>query len=409
MHRLKSELRDRLFWIPSEEEIKHASTTDVYFEYARDALKFAKINPRVTMEIFTRQNPFNDRWAAVAGIYEVAKLLQGLPVDVDAMEEGEVFLTDPRLAINEPVVRITARYQDIAVYENPILGFLSQASGILTKSARLAHLAGKKVIMSFGTRRVHPALAPLVERSAYIGGVTSVSNVLGARLLGKEPSGTMPHAFILCVGDEVESWEIFDRALPRNVPRIALVDTLSDEKIASIKALETLGNKLYGVRLDTPTSRRGDMKKIVQEVRWELAARGGKHVKIIVSGGIDEKDVLEMRDFVDGFGIGGSIADASIIDFCDKIVRLEGRSGSILRAKRGDLSGVKNVWRDLRTFTDVVTLRDRPPSKGYKALLSPLIRNGNIVREFDDVDKLRRRTTGMVEKVCSVEPSLRWD
>lgn len=101
--------------------------------------------------------------------------------------------------------------------------------------------------------------------------------------------------------------------------------------------------------------------------------------------------------------------DASIIDFCDKIVRLEGRSGFILRAKRGDLSGVKNVWRDLRTFTDVVTLRDRPPSKGYKALLSPLIRNGNIVRELDAVDKLRRGTTATVEKVCSVEPSLRWD
>ena len=86
--KLKSDLEDRLFWIPTEQEIKDGVTTDVYFEYSRDALRFAEINPRVTMEVFTRKNPFGAQWAVVCGIYEVAKLLQGLPVDVDSMEEG---------------------------------------------------------------------------------------------------------------------------------------------------------------------------------------------------------------------------------------------------------------------------------------------------------------------------------
>ena len=123
-------------------------------------------------------------------------------------------------------------------------------------------------MMSFGTRRAHPSLAAMIERSSFIGGIDSVSNVLGAKLLKKEASGTMPHAFILCIGDEVRAWKIFNKALPKNVPRIALVDTLTDEKMAAIKALEVLGSDLYGVRLDTPSSRRGDLKKIVQEVRW---------------------------------------------------------------------------------------------------------------------------------------------
>ena len=96
-----------------------------------------------------------------------------------------------------------------------------------------------------------------------------------------------------------------DQALPPEVPRIALIDTLSDEKMAAIKAYETLGNKLYGVRLDTPTSRRGDMRKLVQEVKWELKVRNAGEVKIIVSGGLDEQvRWSELRDFVDGFGIG---------------------------------------------------------------------------------------------------------
>ncbi len=416
-HNLKSDLEDRLFWLPTEQEIKDAETTDVYFEYSRDALRFAGINPKVTMEVFTRKNPFGARWAVACGIYEVAKLLQGVPVDVDAMEEGEVFLTDPELASHEPIVRVMGKYQDIALYENPILGFLSQCSGICTKSARLVHLAKKKNIISFGTRRVHPALAPLVERSSYIGGVVSVSNVLGAKLLRRNPSGTMPHAFVLCVGDETEAWKLFDRALPKDVPRIALIDTLSDEKIAAVKAFEALGKKLYGVRIDTPTSRRGDMKKLVQEVRWELDIRGGKSVKIIVSGGIGEKEVIELRDFVDGFGIGASISAAPVIDFCDKIVEIsseqgKGKTQRIFRAKRGDLSGKKNVFRSLNRgkFTDVLTLKEKPLSSDYKPLIYPLIRNGKIVREFKKIDDLRRRTLGMVERVCAVEePVLRWD
>ena len=99
------DLEDRLFWIPKENEIKEALTTDVYFQYAVQALDFAHINPRVTMEVYTRKTPFSDNWAVVCGIYEVAKLLEGLPIDVDAMEEGDVFLTDPELAVYEPVRR----------------------------------------------------------------------------------------------------------------------------------------------------------------------------------------------------------------------------------------------------------------------------------------------------------------
>lgn len=406
----KSDLDDRLFWMPSEEEIKGAVTTDVYFEYARDALRSAGINPVVTMEVFTRKNPFGSNWAVVSGIYEVAKLLQGLPVDVDAMEEGEVFLTDPEFAVNEPVLRITGRYQDFGVYENPVLGFLCQASGVCTKAARLAHLAEGKLVISFGTRRVHPALAAVVERSSILGGLDSVSNVFGARLMKREASGTMPHAFILCVGDEAEAWRIFDRALPENIPRIALADTISDEKFASILALQTLGSKLYGVRLDTPGSRRGDMRKLVQEVRWELDIRGGENVKIIVSGGIDEKDVVELRDWVDGFGIGTSISAAPVIDYSCKIVEVRDEGGArIPRAKRGDLAGRKNVFRDPETMSDVVTTDERPPEGRYVSLLSPLVRNGEIVREFAPLENLQERTKALVKKVNTVTPTLRWE
>lgn len=402
------DLVGRLFWLPTEREIKDAVTTDVYFNYGTKALSYAKINPRVTMEVYTRKTPFASNWAVVCGIYEVAKLLEGLPVDVDSLEDGEVFLTDPNLAVYEPVLRITGRYCDFAKYENPVLGFLCQSSGVCTKSARIAQAAKGKNVISFGTRRAHPALSAMIERSSFIGGIDSVSNVLGAKLLKRKPSGTMPHAFILCIGDEVEAWKIFNRALPKGVPRIALVDTFSDEKIAAVKAFEALGKDLYGVRLDTPSSRRGDLKKIVQEVRWELKIRGGGNVKIFVSGGLDEQEVSDMNKWVDGFGIGTSISTASVIDFGGKIVAVYDEKGNpVPRSKRGDLGGVKNVYRDWTKFTDVVSL-GRAPGGRFKPLLNPLIRNGKIVRKFATPDDLRKKTHKSVSKAISSSPKLLW-
>jgi nicotinate phosphoribosyltransferase len=393
--------------MPKEEEIKQAITTDVYFDYATKTLDYAKLNPVVTMEVYTRKTPFVSHWAVVCGIYEVAKLLEGLPIDVDSLEEGEVFLTDPSNAIYEPVMRITGRYQDFAKYENPILGFLCQSSGVCTKAARMTLAAEGKTMISFGTRRAHPALSAMIERASYIGGLYSVSNVLGARLLGIQARGTMPHSLILCVGDEVEAWRLFDKALPKELDRIALVDTLSDEKFAAIRAFEALGKNLFGVRLDTPSSRRGDLKKIVQEVRWELAIRGGGEVRIFVSGGLDEQDVIDLRNWVDGFGIGTSISTAPVIDFGGKIVSVKrGRGKAELLAKRGDLAGVKHVYRDKSSMTDLVTLSPRPPSNQFTSLHRPLLRNGKIVRDFLSLGKIRERTVSTVKSISTKEPRI---
>ena len=407
MTRKVRDLEDRLFWIPNEQEIKQAVTTDIYFNYATDALHYANVNPKVTMEVYNRMTPFASNWAVVCGIYEVAKLLEGLPIDVDSFDEGGIFLTDPDLAIYEPVLRITGHYRDFAKYENPILGFLCQSSGICTKAARITLAAAGKSVISFGTRRAHPALSATIERSSFIGGLDSVSNVLGAKLLKKVATGTMPHAFIICIGDEVRAWHIFNEAVPKSIPRIALIDTFSDEKMAAIEALEALGKELYGVRLDTPSSRRGDLKKIVQEVKWELGIRGGKKVKIFVSGGLDESEVLDLRNWVDGFGVGTSISTAPVIDFGGKIVAIEDEPGRrLFRSKRGDLAGIKHVYRDWSSFTDIVTLSSKPPSSNYEPMLKPLIRRGQIVRDFEPPDRLREKTVESVRAVASRTPKL---
>src|SRR5256712_3023013 len=151
----------------------------------------------------------------------------------------------------------------------------------------------------------------MIDRSCYIGGFDEVSSIVGGKLLGKDPAGTMPHSLIIAMGDQVRAWKSFNKHMPKKVPRIALVDTYYDEKAESIMAAEALGKDLYGVRLDTPSSRRGNFAEIVREVGWGLDSRGYTHVKILVSGGLNDESGAQLSlAGVDGFVVGTSVRNA---------------------------------------------------------------------------------------------------
>ena len=142
---------------------------------------------------------------------------------------------------------------------------------------------------------MHPALAPMIERNAFVGGCDGVAVTKSAELIDADPTGTIPHALVLLFGDTVEALRAFHEVVDPKVRRVALIDTLQDEKFEAIRVAEALGEDLYAVRLDTPSSRRGDFFQILEEVRWELDLRGFDHVKILASGGIDEYEILKLN------------------------------------------------------------------------------------------------------------------
>jgi len=220
-----------------------------------------------------------------------------------------------------------------------LLGLICEATGIATVAARTKLAAQGRPVYSFGARRMHPAIAPMIERAAYVGGCDGVAAVKSAELIGVEPIGTMAHAVLLMLGEE-RAWRAFDRVMDPRIPRVALVDTFRDEKFGALAAAEALGPRLAAVRLDTPSSRRGDFAAILREVRWELDERGFSDVKIFVSGGIDEEKILGLNRYADSYGVGTSISNAPVVDFALDIVEVEGEP----RAKRGKLSGRKHLW-----------------------------------------------------------------
>jgi nicotinate phosphoribosyltransferase len=166
------------------------------------------------------------------------------------------------------------------------------------------------------------------------------------------------------------------------VRRVALIDTLQDEKFEAIRVAEALGKDLYAVRLDTPSSRRGDFFRILQEVRWELDLRGFEHVRIIASGGVDEYEILTLNPVADAYGVGTSIASAPVLNFALDIMEIEGRP----MAKRGKWSGAKDVLRCRACRTTFVVPAGRRPAcpcgGSLDPMLKPLLTGGRIVRDL---------------------------
>lgn len=153
-----------MFLTADPEDILEGKITDVYFERALKILKARSINPVVKAEFIAKSLPHNWPWALLTGTGEAMELMQHLKVKVRAMREGSVFYS------NEPVMEIEGRYQDFCVYETALLGLICQASGVSTQAVRMKKLAGERLVMSFGARRMHPILAPMIERNAYVGG-----------------------------------------------------------------------------------------------------------------------------------------------------------------------------------------------------------------------------------------------
>ena len=384
----------RPFHLASDEEIKAGKVADVYFVRTVEILRKRGISTRVKAEVRTKSLPADWGWGVFAGVEEAAHLLEGVSVDVLAMDEGTL------IRPFEPVLTVEGIYAEWAEYETAILGLLCQASGIATKAARCKKAAGERLVISFGARRMHPAIAPMIERNAFVGGCDGVAVTKSAELIQEDPMGTIPHALVLIMGDTVEAVRAFHEIVDKKVRRVALIDTLQDEKFEALRVAEALGKDLFAVRLDTPSSRRGDLLRILEEVRWELDLRGYHDVKLIVSGGIDEYEILRLNPVADAYGVGTSIANAPVLNFALDIVEIEGRP----MAKRGKESGGKQVYRCRACFRSrVVPAATRlglcDCGGAYEALLKPLIQKGRLVRDLPRPRTLRESVLEQLTRV----------
>ena len=304
--------------------------SDVQSQRTQTILRSENVSPGVTLEF----SPIQD--GVLCGVVEVRALLDKvLPdtgIEVWALSEGR------SLTAGEVALRIKAPYSVIGLYEMTICGLLASSSGWASAARECVDAAGGIPVVCTAPAYAHPNVVPLIDYAAVVGGCVAVSSILGARLAGVTPTGYMQHALPLLLGDTVKALQSYDRHLPLEVPRIAIIDTFKDEAEEAINVARAFRDRLRGVNLSTPAERGGVTPGLVKEIRAKLDAQGFQHVDIFVTHGVNKDTIrqfVEARAPVSGFSIDEAIGGAPPLGFSAEIHEIDGMP----IARRGKMPG----------------------------------------------------------------------
>jgi nicotinate phosphoribosyltransferase len=334
-----------IFRLPVE-RIRAGYYSDAYFVYTKQLLEAEGRHPRVTMQVFQKQD------SLLGGIDEaiaVLKLCSGHERDgewvsgweeitVHALHEGE------HVAPYETVLLIEGDYSLFAHLETVYLGCLARRSLVMRNVARVVQAARGKPIFYFPARHDHWLVQTGDGWAAHVAGAIGVSTDAQASWWGGRGIGTVPHALIAAYhGDTVKAAETFAARFHEQMNITVLVDFENDSVRTALAVAQALEDRLWGVRLDTsehlvdralldemgefrPT---GVNPRLVEKVRGALDAHGFQRVKIVASGGFDAERIEQFEQAgvpVDAYGVGSSLIRGQN-DFTADVVLVEGRPG----------------------------------------------------------------------------------
>lgn len=317
------------------EKIRSGFYSDIYFLRTQEILNQANLHQQVTVQIFQRD------YATLCGIDEAIALIKRCSyhpenIKIKALHDGDSIVPW------ETVMTIEGNLADFAHLETVYLGIIARQTKVATNTSRAVKAAAGKPVLFFPSRFDHYAVQEGDGYAAKIGGMSGISTPANAAAWGIEAAGTIPHSLIAaCGGDTLKATKLFDAYMDPKISRVALVDFDNDCVNTSLTIARELGDKLYGVRLDTSdkmvdASLIGQMghfkptgvnEQLVRNVREALDKEGFTKVKIMVSGGFTPERIRHFEENnvpVDVYAVGSSIF-ATNVDFTADIVLLDGK------------------------------------------------------------------------------------
>ena len=330
----KPRLDPAIFHLPVE-KMREGYYSDKYFVRARDVLLKDQHRPCVTMQVFGKARAF------LGGIDEAIAILKLCSVTWDELRVYALYDGD-EIEPLETVLLIEGPYDACAHLETLYLGVLARRTKVGTNTRRVVEAARPKQVMFFPARHDHRLVQTGDGYAAHIAGAIGVSTDAQASWWGSEVIGTVPHALIAAYGgDTVLASHKFAEHMAPSVGLIALVDFENDCVGTSLQLARALGERLYGVRIDTSETlvdksvipQMGTFKptgvnpQLVCNVRRALDREGFKHVKIVVSGGFNVDKIRHFEEEgvpVDMYGVGSSLFQGRF-DFTADVVRVEGK------------------------------------------------------------------------------------
>jgi nicotinate phosphoribosyltransferase len=309
--------------------------SDKYFVRAREILLADRHRPRVTMQVFGKSS------ALLGGMDEAIAILKLCAIEWPELEVHALYDGD-EVEPWETVLLIDGPYDAFAHLETLYLGVLARRTRVATNTRRVVEAAAPKEIMFFPARHDHWLVQTGDGYAAHVAGAIGVSTDAQASWWGSEGIGTVPHALIAAYGgDTILATRKFAEHIGPKVKLISLVDFDNDCVQTSLAVARALGDRLYGVRLDTSETLvdrslwhemgyfkpSGVNPQLVWNVRRALDSEGFPAVRIVVSGGftVDKIRAFEQQKVpVDGYGVGSSLFQGRF-DFTADVVLKDGR------------------------------------------------------------------------------------
>jgi len=334
----RTRLPPEIFDLPVE-KMRAGWYTDAYFNHARDALLRDGRRPRVLMQVFQKR----DAW--LGGMDEAIAILKLCAHELDGLEIRALYDGD-HVEPWETVLTIDGDYTAFAHLETAVLGTLARRTLITTNVVRVLEAANGKPLIFMPARHDHHRIQTGDGYAAYVAGRVvgaeiGVTTAEQASWWGGRGVGTVPHSLIAAYGgDTVAAARKFAEWAPADMNVTVLVDFENDSVRTALEVADALGDRLWGVRLDTSESlvdrtlwpELGDFaptgvnERLVWKVRDALDASGHGSVRIVASGGFTTEKIREFEERgvpVDAYGVGSSLIRGSN-DFTADIVRTDG-------------------------------------------------------------------------------------
>ncbi|MBR0295709.1 MAG: nicotinate phosphoribosyltransferase [Bacilli bacterium] len=308
-----------------------------YFLKSQKIVKENEPNHIVTMQWFQRRES-----AMVCGLDESIALIHTFAIHpeelvIEALNDGDM------IKANEPVLKVTGKYENFGFLESVIDGILARRTSVATNVKEVLDVAGKTPVFSMADRQDDYHTQVGDGYATYVAGITRVSTDAQGLWWGGKGMGTMPHALIqICGGDIIRAADIYHKTFP-NEKVTALIDYNNDVVRDTLLLARHLGETLNAVRVDTSKSLidhyfddkdtsgfdpHGVCKELIFALREELDKAGFSFVKIVVSSSFNKEKIKEWSELkvpVDMYGVGTSFVNNMTAGFTGDLVVRDGK------------------------------------------------------------------------------------